>query len=40
MLHTCRIALGFIGGFNLMDYPQISIPILIVGLVLCFIQEK
>lgn len=40
MLHACRITLGFVGGFNLIDHPQISIPILIVGAVLCFIQEK
>ena len=40
MLHACRIALGFVGGFNLMFHPEISIPILIVALVLCFIQEK
>ena len=40
MLNTCRNALGFVGGFNLMDYPQISIPILIAGLVLCFVKEK
>ena len=40
MLHTCKIALGLIGGFNLMYYPQISIPILIVVLVLCFVEEK
>jgi len=40
MLNTCRIALGLIGGFNFVDHPQISIPILIVVLVLCFIEEK
>ena len=40
MLNTCRDALGFVGGFNLMDYPQISIPILIVALVLCFVEGK
>lgn len=40
MLHVCRIVLGFVGGFNLVDHPQISIPILIVGFVLCFIEEK
>ena len=40
MIHVCRIALGFIGGFNLIDHPQISIPVLIVGLVLCLVEEK
>ena len=40
MLHVCRIVLGLVGGFNLFDHPQISIPILIVGFVLCFIEEK
>ena len=40
MLHICRLALGLIGGFNFVDHPQISIPILIVVLVLCFVEEK
>ena len=39
MLHTCRIALGFIGGFNLINHPEISIPIFIIGLLLCFVDD-
>ena len=39
MLHACRIALGFIGGFNLISHPEISIPIVIIGLLLCFVDD-
>ena len=40
MLHICRNVLLFIGGYNLFDHPYMMMPIIIVGFILCFIEEK
>ena len=40
MLYVYRISLGFIGGFNIVNHSEIAIPVIIIGLLLCFVEEN